>query len=464
MLKKIFFRLLLMFPFVGLILLGLGCKGPSAPEIAATKPREIEWWIVYDDYEALQSIVEKYVAERPYLTITIKQIRPDELYTRLVEALAEDKGPDIVSVRNNAVRGLKSKLAPMPATFQDATVRVERGTVSTKTVVTPLQKRALSPLQIEQEYVRAVKNDVIEDNLVYGLPLSLDTMGIFYNKDLLDRARIAEPPKTWDELQKVMEQLTKFNKDGQIIQSGAALGTGNNIASFDDMLFLLLKQSGLEMMGRDGRPVFHQFNDRGDFGSGSPTMQVINFYTGFANKDRKTYSWNETMGDALEGFSNGSVAFFFGYSYHVAAIKAQAPQLNFGVIPLLQINPDNPVNAANYWVQTVTAKSKNKEAAWALLDYVAHSAATKEYLDATNRPSALRTYVSGQLENTEIAPFASQVLVADSWYHGANYDIARRALADMLHEWLLPVPENEDALEWQQKILNRAASKIEQSL
>lgn len=463
MLKKLFSSISFLLLGGIFLTLGVGCKGLNTTEQAITQTRELEWWIVYDDYDALQSIVAQYMAERPYLTVTIKQIRPDELYTRLVEALAEDKGPDIVSVRNNDIVGLKTKLDPMPTNFRDATVQVIRGTINTEVVVTPFEKRGLTPTQVGQEYVRAVKNDVVVDGKVYGLPMSLDTMGIFYNKDLLDRAQIAEPPRTWDELQKMMEKLTKFNKDGNIIQSGAALGTGNNIPGFDDILFVLFKQSGLNLVGEDGRPVFNLFSNS-DRGNGSASMQVLNYYTDFANKDSKTYSWNEDLGGALDRFSNGSLAFFFGYSYDAPTIRARAPQLNFGVIPMLQLNADNPVNAANYWVQTVTAKSKNKEAAWSLIDYVAHSGVNKEYLDKANRPSALRMYVSPQLENTELAPFSSQVLVADSWYHGSGYESARRALADMVHEWLQPIPEDQDVSEWRQKILNRAASKVDQSL
>jgi ABC-type glycerol-3-phosphate transport system substrate-binding protein len=460
-----FSRFASIFVLVGVFLTaGLGCKGTSTVEQLATKPRQLEWWVVYDDYDALQTIVQQFTASRPYISVEIKQIRPDELYGRLIKALAEDNGPDIVSVRNNALNGVKTLLSPMPAVFNDATVQTVRGTISSDTIIIPIRKQGLTPTQIEQEYVRSIKNDVVVGSSVYGLPLSLDTMGIFYNKDLLDRAQIAEPPRSWEELQGMVEKLSKFNKDGKIVQSGVALGTGNNISSFDDLLFVLFKQSNLEFMGRDGRPVFHTFVNSTSRGADSPAMQVINFYTDFANKDRKTYSWNEEQKNALDQFINGSTAFFFGYSYNLSAIRARAPQLNFGTMPLLQLNPENPVNVANYWIQTVTAKSKNKDAAWSLIDFVAHSSVTKQYLDATNRPSALRTYLGQQLGNTDLSPFAAQVLVADSWYHGANYDAARQALSDMIHEWLQPIPEDQDPLDWRQKILNRAASKVDQSL
>lgn len=67
------------------------------------------------------------------------------------------------------------------------------------------------------------------------------------------------------------------------------------------------------------------------------------------------------MDNALDKFVNGSVAFFFGYSYQTCQIiKARAPQLNFSILPMLQLNPEQPVNVANYWVQSVVDKSKHK--------------------------------------------------------------------------------------------------------
>lgn len=53
-------------------------------------------------------------------------------------------------------------------------------------------------------------------------------------------------------------------------------------------------------------------------------------------------------------------------------------------------------------------------------------------------------YISGQLENVELYPFASQSLIADSWYKGKDYDTTVKALRDMTHEWLLPAPPGQE--------------------
>ncbi len=455
--KNIFF----IFAFIlALPLAGFGCQGLSKQQQAATKPVTLEIWTVFDDVDALQAQIDKYKVSRPYLTINLKQLSATELYPRLLEALAEDHGPDIISIRNRWVRFYQPKLAPMPPSVPDTTVLVTKTTLGSKTTVSTVTVTLPTATQIDREYVQAVKNDVIIDSKIYGLPLSLDNMALYYNKDLLDQAGVAEPPKNWDDFQAAVKKLTKFDKKtGKILQSGAAMGTGNNIPGFEDLLYILFQQSKIAFVNKTGFATFNATVPN----QASPAMSVMNFYTDFANSARDTYTWNEEMDNALDKFVNGSLAFFFGYSYHYPVIKARAPQLNVAILPMLQLNPEQPINVANYWVQSVLDKSKNKNEAFALLNFLAHSPATKDYLDQSGRPSAMRTYIAGQLDNTELYPFVSQVLVSDSWYKGRDYDTAVKALGDMTHEWLLPAPQLGQELQWEQEVLNRAAAKFNQT-
>ena len=87
------------------------------------------------------------------------------------------------------------KLAAMPPGVSDTTVRVEKTTLGTQTIVNTVPQTLPTALQVDKEYVQAVKNDVIVDGKIYGLPLSLENMALFYNKDLLDKARLPNRQK-----------------------------------------------------------------------------------------------------------------------------------------------------------------------------------------------------------------------------------------------------------------------------
>ena len=54
---------------------GFGCKGVSQEQVAATQPVSLEYWTVFDDVEQLNALIAKYTAERPYLKVTVRQLR-----------------------------------------------------------------------------------------------------------------------------------------------------------------------------------------------------------------------------------------------------------------------------------------------------------------------------------------------------------------------------------------------------
>jgi len=454
--------LTLIFAMSFLVFTGFGCKGLSKTEQQAIQPVTLEYWTVFDDVDALNATIAKWRIDRPHITVNVRQLRIEELYPRLVEALAEDRGPDIISIRNRWVKSFQSKLAPMPVGARDTTVQVIKNQFSTETKINPRDYALPTVLDIERNFVQTVKSDVVVEGKVYGLPLSLDALAIYYNKDILDRAGVAEPPKTWEEFQEAVKKVTKYDRtSGKVTQSGVAIGAGANVPGVDDILYVLYRQSNVDFVSRSGQAVFNYAPRNNDI---SPAMSVMNFYTDFANTARDTYSWNKDLGNALDSFVQGKAGFFFGYSYHYPLIKARAPQLNFEVMPMLQLNNEQPVNVANYWIQSVVAKSKNQNEAWNLINSLTYTKLAKEYLDLSKRPTALRALINEQKEKIELAPFISQVLVAENWYRGRNYEAALKAIQDMVDEFNAVPLDNDKVMQMKQNVLNRGATKVNQTL
>ena len=124
------------------------------------------------------------------------------------------------------------------------------------------------------------------------------------------------------------------------------------------------------------------------------------------------------MPESLQAFINGKTAYFLGYSYHRPIIDAGAPNLNYSVAPMLQIQGYDRVNYANYWAQAVSKKSKNTGYAWDFVRFMSTKDEAAKYLEKTKRPAALRALFDSQVENEEVAVFTEQVLTAKSWYRG----------------------------------------------
>ena len=217
------------------LILGFGCKGLTAEQQASIKPVTLNYWTVYNNVAQLKQFATDYQVLRPYVKVNVKQVRYDEFEKLFTNALADDVPPDIISMNVRDLRKYSGRLSPMPASVQMSTITVEgqyfKQTVVSSEIIAMPTKRA-----VDTAYVSAVAKDVEIGNDVFGLPLAFDTMAIYYNKDLLDKAGIAEAPTTWEEFMNAVKKTTKFDTEGKIIQSGVALGTGNNIDNFFDIL------------------------------------------------------------------------------------------------------------------------------------------------------------------------------------------------------------------------------------
>jgi len=456
--KKIFNLCLIL--FLSITLVGFGCKGLSQQEAAAVRPITLNYWTVYNDVDELKKIAEEYQVERPHVKVAIKQVRYEEFENLFVNALADDVGPDIVSIHTRWLKNYIERLQPMPKEVHVSKMVVQ-GNISKDNVV--LEETNLMPTAraIKSNFVGTVENDAIINGKIYGIPLALDTLAIFYNKTLLDKAGIPEPPQDWAEFLKAVEQTTKFNSAGEIIQSGVALGTGKNIDNAPDILALLLLQNGVDLT-RDGVVTFASGIGKAD--TSSPTLEALKFYTDFARPTKEAYSWNESMENALDAFARGKSVFYFGFAYDLPRIKTLSPQMELEVIPVPQLNEQAPVNVANYWIESVVKKTKHSDDAWDFVRFLTNAENIASYTKATNRPTPLRSQINDQKDDILLAPFVNSVLNAKNWYNGRNVDKAVEAIDQMISDYLRPYGEDIDGFQRDTGIVMQAAKLIQQTM
>lgn len=452
--KKFVITLLICF----LVVSGFGCKGATTEQEQAVKPIKLEYWTVYNDVEELEKLIKEYQTLRPYVSVNIRQLSYDEFDAKFTSALADDVAPDLVSQHITWLTKNKNRLATMPASvkmaryydpgqFQDTQIVVDTIAMPTKTFV-------------EKNMVKSVYENVVKDNEIYGLPMAVDSLAIYYNQDLLDRAGVAEIPTDWEKFIGAVKATTKFDKAGNIIQSGVALGTASNITNYFDILSLFMMQSGVKMT-ENGKVSFA--NGLKGATRDHPTLKAIDFYTSFAQQTKEVYSWNNQKSDSFTEFTRGNSAFYVGYAYDYPTIKKVAPQLNIKIMPMFQLNPENPSNIANYWVESVVNKSKHKNEAWDLVRFLTSAETVKKYTDATFRPSPYRSQIAEQQKNEEMSSFATQALFAENWYIGNNLDIAKNAFKDLIDGFNKESTDEKTRLKRDVDLVAGAASKIEQT-
>lgn len=439
---------------------GFGCKAPSAQEKAAIRPINLNYWTVYGDVDQLRKFANQYEALFPQVKINIRQIRYEEYDKLFTNALADDVAPDIISMHTRSLRKYDNRLSPMPAKAKVSHKEIKGQYVKEEVIIT--EEKTLPSLEtIRTNYVSGVTDDIVVGGKVYGLPLAYDSMAIYYNKTLLDQSGVPTAPSTWEEFVAAVKQSTKYDVNNKVIQSGVALGAGRTVDNAADILALLIMQKGFDMT-RGANVSFSTGVDKNS--DNHPTVESLRFYSDFARSDKEVYSWNDSLGTAFESFLRGKSVFYFGYAYDYARIKARNPQMALVSIPIPQLNANKPVNIANYWIETVVKKSKNKDYAWDFIRYITLPNNLKQYTEAAKLPSPLREHIGAQKLNPVLATFSNQSLTAKNWYRGREWELAKGGIQDMMDSYLLPYPEGLEAGERDAQIIYKAARTVQQSL
>ncbi len=429
-----------------------GCGDTPTGAVTNYKKVTLNFWGVWDDTSTIQPIINSFTALYPKIQINYKKVGYDNYKEELLNAWADGAGPDILSIPNDWIREFQHRLTQMPRSVKLPKQVVQEDFSGKKTFYTVLEDAPLkTPKVIKQEFVDVVTQDGIINNEVYGLPFSIDTLALYYNKAMITTAGIPLPAKNWTDLVSQIPFLTKLDSTDQtkIIQSAIALGGSKNITRGSDILALLMMQNGAPMS-----------SDRGvDFGAESgvrsPAYEALSFYTDFANPNKVVYSWNDTLPNSLEAFTSGRCAYFIGYAYHKKVLEERSPKMEIGVAPMLQIDQSKPVNFARYWMNVVSNKSEHADLAWAFLTYATDAQNVIPYLNATNAPTALRSLISAQKQDETVEIFLDQVLTARSWYRGKNALATETILQNLVASFML-VTKPDDQL----GIIGRASSQI----
>lgn len=410
--------------FIFIILLFVGLKE------GGRRSASLEIWGLFDEDDVYSDFIKQYTQNNKNVTIKYTKKSIIDYEKELIDALAADKGPDIFLIHNTWLPRYENKIYPMPKT-----------------------KEFFTPISFRETFVDVVYQDLVKNDKIYGIPLYVDTLALYYNRDFFNSEGIPKPPETWEEFLEDVKILTKRNIWGGIERSGAAMGTAENINRAVDIVYLLMLQTGTEMTDPEHtRATFNQSIYTQDKAL-NPGKDALRFYTDFANPVKDVYCWNRQMHYSIDAFAEGKTAMMINYSYHIDTIKEKSPYLNFAIAPVPQIKGrEFDVNYANYWAFTVSRKSKNPYEAWRFLMFLSQRENLKKYLEKTKNPTSRRDLIEWQKNDPELKPFVDQVLSAKSWYQVDN-----QAIEEIFIDMIKSVVLGEATLD---QAINKAADQV----
>jgi ABC-type glycerol-3-phosphate transport system substrate-binding protein len=219
-----------------------------------------------------------------------------------------------------------------------------------------------------ETYYPVIASDMTQGTGLVGIPLGYDSLTLFINIDLFEKAGI-DPPETWVELREAAKELT-IVEDKIIKQAGVALGLTQNVDHWPEIIALMMIQNGVDLSNPGGKLA----------------EDAIVFYTLFTKKDKV---WDISQPPSTIAFASGRLAMYFGPTWRAFEFIRESPELRFRTVLLPQLPKDRPndpnVAYANYWVEGVWSKSKNKEVAWDFVKYLSSKESLIKFFESASR-------------------------------------------------------------------------------
>ncbi|MEK7538240.1 MAG: extracellular solute-binding protein [Patescibacteria group bacterium] len=311
---KSFFQLGVIATFVVLLfvgLLGFSGKIPLPGRAEDKNYGEVVVWGTLPNLVMQNVIADKLGNEK---NIVIKYVEKSKASfdEDFVEALASGQGPDLIiigqdqMIRNLNKIALVSYAAYPERTFKD--IFVEEGEMF-----------------------------MLPQGLI-AIPLTIDPLVMYWNRDIFTNASIATPPKKWSEFYDIVPRIVLRDRNGEIARAAVSFGEYKNVTSAKEILSLLMMQAGSSIVIQQGG-VFAPALSQGvgvTLSVGEASAAAVQFFTQFSKSDRDSYSWNRSLPASRAMFESGDLAVYFGYASERPAIKLRNPHLNFDLAPVPQ--------------------------------------------------------------------------------------------------------------------------------
>ncbi len=210
---------------------------------------------------------------------------------------------------------------------------------------------ALSP-RTREDFLEAFARGGTYRDKLYGFPILASARAFFYNRDLLDKAGVAAPPRTWDEFVQAAKRVQALG-GGTI---GYALPLGPEEAQAEWSIWM--------------------WNNGGDWKAGEAwainsekNVQTLQFLSALANTHKVTQinpgKTNRTDG-AFQLFKDGKVGMVIGFSPLAAQLDAEG-KVRYGVTQM-PTNAGTPVTLGVEDYLMAFKKKGNQEAVRQFLD------------------------------------------------------------------------------------------------
>jgi multiple sugar transport system substrate-binding protein len=291
--------------------------------------------VVVSEYSAatgpiFEGMAEEFEAKHPDIDIRIEVVSWDTLEQKLTTDIAGGTPPDISIIGTRWLVGY-----------------VEEG------VAEPLDGYMSD--EFRARFIETFLEPSVIDGQVYGLPVAASARAMYYNKDLLEQAGIAEPPATWEELREAAGAIDALGDDVH------GFGLQGKEIETDAYWYYALWSFGGDIL-EDGR-------------SGIASEEAIaaaEFYKGMLDDgltQPEVTGYNRQDIESL--FKRGQLGLLLSGPWLRGQLQDEAPDVDYGIAPI----PEHTARATYGVTDSIImfSSSEVKDEAWMFLEEVAFS-------------------------------------------------------------------------------------------
>lgn len=195
---------------------------------------------------------------------------------------------------------------------------------------------------------------ISDQDKITGLPVSADSVGLFYNKSLFEEAGVTEFPEadwTWDDMYRVAEEI-QANSNGDIVGLEAPLQDGANRIVFAPVI---------EAFGG-----FVYDPETNTSGIGQP--EAIEAWKKLLAPYGDASAEYSTTVDPAQGFIGGNVAMAIGSRAGIPQTKTTLEGVDWDVQVLPTIDGNSTAGGGSYGL-SIAQTSASQDAAWEFLKW-----------------------------------------------------------------------------------------------
>jgi multiple sugar transport system substrate-binding protein len=326
-----------------------GCGGGAAKP-AAIKG-SLTYWYNLDWDEADQKLLAAFRQAQPNIEVTATGFTYDTFVEKVRVAYAGGSESDVQQIFGDwAMDLMKNKrLSPVPKAYA--------GEIRTRLFDTTLGGYSF--------------NDVL-----YGIPreYNIESGGVLYYPEELEKAGYAGFPKTWDELMDAARKMTRYDAKGTPIHWGFDFMTTDNVPYL--FLSLILQQGG-SYWAKDMVHVTFSTPEA------EKAMQVM---ADMVLKDRLTEinHLSDATNDAYVYFFKGTSSMLYRGPWVIPTGKNDFGLESFAYGSMPSFAGGSLAFAAESgWGEVVSARSKRQDAAWVFVEFITSPGSQRTWNETT---------------------------------------------------------------------------------